>query len=121
MTISTTDEGRVYTVPLPVLESREIRDVRILFRRSSTEIARVTVDGPSSPHRYDDGTLCMWHPWDPRANRWVFDDQLLTLLGHIQLHLFRESWWRQSGEWLGPEAPHADPKTEETGDARAAV
>jgi hypothetical protein len=22
------------------------------------------------------------------------------------VHLFKEAYWRETGEWLGPEAPH---------------
>ena len=39
-----------------------------------------------------------------------FHDGLLVLLNYIQAHLFREAWWREKGEWLGPEAPHGPPK-----------
>lgn len=67
----------------------------------------VKVDGPSeSPHRYDDGSLCMWYPWDPIDMRWTFRDGLLQLLVLIQAHLFREAWWREKQEWLGPEILH---------------
>jgi hypothetical protein len=48
----------------------------------------------------------MWYPQDPDAHRWVFEDGLLVLLGLIAAHLFREAWWRETGEWLGPEAGH---------------
>src|SRR2546422_7956217 len=29
-------------------------------------------------------------------------------------HLFREAWWRETDEWLGPEAPHAPAPKERT-------
>ena len=65
----------------------------------------------SSPHRYDDnGTLCIWYPNDPPEQKWEFEDGLLALINHIQAHLFREAWWREHDEWLGPEAPHAQRK-----------
>ncbi len=47
----------------------------------------------------------------PAKNRWVFDDGLVTLLGHIAAHLFREAWWRETGEWLGPEVGHSSIKS----------
>jgi hypothetical protein len=31
----------------------------------------------------------------------VIEDGLLVLLGLIGLHLFREAWWRETGEWPG--------------------
>ena len=68
---------------------------------------RVTVDGPTeSPHRYQDGTLCMWYPQDPKERRWTFSDGLLHLIGLIQVHLIREHLWRETGDWPGDEAPH---------------
>jgi hypothetical protein len=75
---------------------------------------KVFVDGPKeSPHRYPDGSLCMWYPEDPPEQKWVLDDGLLALLNYIQAHLFREAWWRENGPpWLGPEAPHEPPPKE---------
>jgi len=40
----------------------------------------------------------------------VLRDGLLCLLGMITAHLFREAWWRETGEWLGPTAAHGDSK-----------
>lgn len=88
----------------------ESRQVEIRFENWS-RTPRVFVDGPTdSPHRYSDGSLCMWHPDDPPGQRWVFSDGLLILLNYIQAHLFREAWWREKREWLGPEAPHGPAK-----------
>jgi len=88
----------------------ESRRVEISFTDWS-RLPVVRVDGPSSPHRYDDrGSLCMWYPDDPPERRWVFGDGLLALLNIIQAHLFKEAWWREYGEWLGEEAPHAPVK-----------
>ena len=82
--------------------------VQIEFALPWSRVPRVTVDGPTeSPHRYDDGTLCMWYPLDPPKQRWVFSDGLLHLIGLIQVHLIREQLWRQSGCWYGDEAPHS--------------
>jgi len=84
----------------------EPRDVRIAFE-DWQRIPKVTCDGPpSSPHRYADGSLCMWYPHDPPERKWVFEDGLLMLLNVIQRHLFWEAWWRETDEWLGDEAPH---------------
>ena len=69
----------------------------------------VKVDGPeNSPHRYSNGAPCMWYPEDPKTERWIFRDGILHLLVMIEAHLFRESWWRETGEWLGPEQPHGE-------------
>lgn len=73
-------------------------------------LPNVFADGPTdSPHRFSDRgrtRLCIWYPSDPDAQRWVPTDGLLALFGMAQHHLFKEAWWRESGEWLGDEAPH---------------
>jgi hypothetical protein len=102
--------GRVYHVPLEV-PFYEPRDVEIRFPKDSPRYAIVTVDGPiASPHRYDSHRLCLWYPSDPSEQKWIFRDGLLALLGMISAHLFREGWWRETGEWLGPEAAHGELK-----------
>jgi len=67
----------------------------------------IIVDGPKeSPHRYGERELCMWYPYDPKENRWIHSDGLLHLLVMIQAHLYREAWWRETDEWLGPQCEH---------------
>lgn len=99
----TTGFRYVVTVEVPFYEPRV---VTIIFPpRSHTPI--VLADGPpASPHRYDDGGLCMWFPGDPPAMQWRFSHGLLDLLDAIRAHLFREAWWREHNEWLGPEVGH---------------
>ena len=102
--------GRIYKCQLDVL-GYETRIVNIMFRRKHPNLAVVSVDGPtSSKHRFPDGSLCMWHPWDPRCNRWIVADGLRELLLLVAIHLFKEAWWREFGEWLGPEVEHASSK-----------
>jgi hypothetical protein len=99
--------GRHYVadVAVPHYESRR---VHVLFERDNPNAARVEVDGPTeSPHRFGDGSLCIWRPRDPVWARWIVEDGLVRLLGLTIAHLFREAWWRETGEWPGPEAPHA--------------
>ena len=91
------------TVPVPHYEDRKIR---IRFS-GNCDVPTIFVDGPKkSPHRYSGGGLCMWYPNDPVVNRWVFDDGLLALIGLVMVHLFREAWWQETGEWVGEEVPH---------------
>jgi hypothetical protein len=86
----------------------EARDVTISFgKHADPDTPFMTADGPTrSPHRYADGALCIWYPDDPPERRWTRQDGLVPLLDLVALHLFREAWWRESGEWLGPQAPH---------------
>jgi hypothetical protein len=73
--------------------------------------ATITADGPTdSPHRYCDGSLCVWYPRDDVERKWVGGDGLNELIAHVAIHLFKEAYWRETGEWLGPEAPHDDAK-----------
>jgi hypothetical protein len=104
-----------------VPEYGETRQVEIRFENWS-RVPKIFVDGPAgptaSPHRYSANRLCVWYPSDPDDQKWIFEDGLLMLICLIQLHLFRETWWRETGgldddgEWLGPQAPHESPKEE---------
>lgn len=105
-------ERHGYRYALDVLVPRYETEisVEIIFRTTSPLIPRIFVDGPEeSPHRYPDGRLCIWYADDPDRERvWVFDDGLLELIDLIRAHLFKEAWWRQYGEWLGPQVLHGD-------------
>lgn len=94
-----------YRLLLPIPEYEE-RAVKIRFEGHS-DIPTVFSDGPGdSPHRYSDKSLCMWYPQDPDERKWVFGDGLLMLILMTTIHLFREAWWRETGEWVGEEVPH---------------
>lgn len=82
------------------------------FERRLPSQPNVYADGPTdSPHRYADRgrtTLCLWLPGDMPRRRWRVEDGLLALFGVAAHHLVKEAWWRETGEWLGEEAPHDD-------------
>lgn len=103
-----------YTLVVDVPEYEE-RRVRIELANWTVPGAPViTVDGPSeSPHRYGDHHLCIWLPDDPVEQRWVAEDGLLALIDYVRVHLFKEGYWRETGLWPGPEAPHGDLKEAE--------
>ena len=108
-----THRSREYTVALTVLEVG-IRAVEITFKARNPPKPVIRVDGPEdSPHRYADGSLCVWDWRDPESSRWVVDDGLVHLLRLVQGHLFREDWYREWGEWPGPESPHTIAKTDD--------
>lgn len=101
-------------VPIPEYEPRRIE---LHFRRRGAEprVTRIYADGPTaSPHRYGPhrkdrlqrSSLCIWHPDDPPEQRWLPEDGLLALINHTRIHLFKEAYWRETGEWIGAEAPH---------------
>ena len=83
------------------------QQVTVEFGDNSPDSPRIFVSGPGSPHRYDDSSLCIWYPADPPEHRWQWSDGGSALAGHIAAHLIREEWWRQTGEWVGDEVPHA--------------
>lgn len=79
----------------------------IVFGTTASAVPHVYTAGSSeSPHRYPDGSLCMWYPDDASEQRWTRRDGPSALLGHIVAHLLREEWWRRTGEWPGAEAGH---------------
>lgn len=100
------------TVPVPCYKPRK---VCVQFK-DMVDVPCVFADGPrESPHRYCDNSLCMWYPEDPVERRWVFADGLLTLMGLVMAHLFKEAWWRETGEWLGEEVSHGAQSKEQVG------
>ena len=107
------------TVNVP---SYEARRVRVEFAPAMPTSPRVFVDGPAgrdaSPHRFGDRWLCIWYSGDDPARCWVPEDGLLALFGMVAVHLFKEAYWRESGEWLGDEAPHSPLEKDESAPRR---
>lgn len=104
----------VYKTTLEV-PGYEPRNISIEFDHRYPSSPEIFADGPSgreaSPHRYPNRNrtcLCVWYPGDPDSAKWTPDDGLLLLLGMVAEHLFKEAWWRETGEWLGQEYPHAE-------------
>ncbi|MHA3684956.1 hypothetical protein ACXR2W_11950 [Leucobacter sp. HY1908] len=84
------------------------RRVRISFSRGAPSEPHVQVDGPTdSPHRYANGDLCMWYPFDPPERRWTLKKGAAVLVTDISVHLLKEEWFRQQGEWIGDEIVHS--------------
>lgn len=103
----------IYTLTVDVPEYPARRVTITLPNWSTPSFPAVTVDGPvESPHRYRDRALCIWHPDAPAEERWMPEDGLLALIDHTRVHLFKEAYWRETGLWPGPEAPHDDVKEE---------
>lgn len=87
-----------------------VRRVTVQFHPRSPSSPLVYVDGPAdSPHRYEDGTLCMWQPTDSAPMRWSPRDGSAELATRIAVHLVKEEWFRRSGEWIGEEVLHHPP------------
>jgi hypothetical protein len=103
--------GRTYEFDAEVPTYGVVRHVVIEFTMQKPLVPTIRVDGPpDSRHRFADGTLCVWDWRGPVHERWEFRDGLLHLIGLAVEHLFKEAWWRENQEWLGPEAPHGSDK-----------
>jgi hypothetical protein len=101
------------TVEVPEYEPRRV--VIGLANWTTPGVPVITVDGPcESPHRYGLNQLCIWHPADPPEQCWIAEDGLLALIDHARLHLFKEAYWRETGSWPGPQAPHGSTKDDPT-------
>jgi len=86
----------------------EQRQVRIEFPATPETRPRILVDGSEdSPHRYSDGSLCLFYPGDPPEQRWMLADGLAALIDTIRVHLFQEEDARRGHGWSGEQAPHA--------------
>ncbi|MDZ4063479.1 MAG: hypothetical protein U1E22_02320 [Coriobacteriia bacterium] len=88
------------------------RQVSVLIDEHGTHLRpRVWAADPRPlKHQFKDGSLCMWHVWDPPDKRWVYEDGLVALLDLAKFHLYREERYRETGRWMGPEAPHDLPR-----------
>ena len=99
-------------MPITVPAYDQTYIVRIeLGELSSVHVVAEDWAGPMK-HTFGHNRLCMWLPSDPAERRWQRSDGLLKLIDTAVLHLFRELYWRENGEWLGEEAPHDMPKVE---------
>jgi hypothetical protein len=81
-------------------------DVSVLHEPNRTPKVRVL--RPSirlnAPHRYGDGSLCLYWPqewrWNPR------ESLAATILPWTALWLYYYELWLVTDEWLGPSSPH---------------
>jgi len=97
----------IFVVNLTVPIYEKTRKIKIIIEENKLDSPMIFSDGPKkSKHRYPNNSLCIWQPKDKKALKWVFQDGLLQLLALIQLHLFREYYWRETGNWVGLEAKH---------------
>jgi hypothetical protein len=102
----------VYDLVLDVPFYDEPRRIRIEFAAAGGAPS-VYLDGPNdSPHRYHDGSLCMYHAADPPGHRWLVADGFAALIDYIRTHLFQEAEARSGHGWPGDEAPHVRARNE---------
>lgn len=107
--------GLEYRVSIDVPGYGDSREATIRFvdpAESPTPV--VLIDGPPClRHRWLSGSLCMWLDSDPPEKRWVLEDGLLDLVGHIEAHAFCEAECRAGLPWPKPEGPGDHPRRKE--------
>lgn len=92
-----------------VLQPRSDGDRYLVsIRYKQSQVPEVRVLKPDlhqdAPHRFADGTLCLFHP---DIFRW--DDSCLVathIIPWTASWLYFYEGWLKMGVWLGPEAPH---------------
>ena len=99
------------TVNVPVYDDEYVRRIELDERRAVS----VKAEGWRGPMRHTFGAnaLCMWYPKDPPNRQWNRADGLLKLVDTAVAHLFKELYFRETGEWLGEEVHRDVPKIEQ--------
>jgi hypothetical protein len=102
----------VWEVPVtvPVYDQDYVLRIELDERRDVRVIA-LGWEGPMR-HTYGRNSLCMWYPKDPPDRLWNRGDGLLKVVDTARAHLFKELYFRETGEWLGEEVHQDTPKTE---------
>lgn len=100
----------VWRVPVKVPGFEAVYSLRIeLEERAPVRVLAENWTGPMR-HTFGNNRLCMWYPDDPPDRTWHREDGLLKLIDTAVVHLFKELFNLETGEWLGEEAPHDVPK-----------
>lgn len=56
------------------------------------------------------GSLCLWHPHDPRDSRWASDQPLYELFEMVRRHLYHEEYYARCRRWPVAHHYHRPPK-----------
>ena len=95
-------------------ETSSVYRLRIHYRFAGrrSKSPKVWAQSPTvstdAPHRYADGSLCLYYPrersWTP--HKYISE----TIVPWAAMWLAFYEVWLVTGQWFGPEAPHAGPK-----------
>lgn len=101
-----------YQFPIDVPAYDDRRIVTVTFKSvRSPAFPTVHIDGPVClRHRWEDGSLCMWHDTDPPEGRWTLEDGLAGLMNHAAEHAWCEAECRAGRPWPKPESPGEHPR-----------
>lgn len=103
-------DRRMYIISVDVPFFGRSQLTILLDPKSETRRPQVFVADPRPMrHQFDSGSICMWYEFDPPEKRWVFGDGLVALADLASVHLYREERYRETGCWMGEEAPHGLP------------
>lgn len=100
----------VFSGSLQVKPELPIYDIEVTYRGNARPL--VYVKSPAlvnlAPHTYKDQSLCLYHPdnfhWS--ADRLIAKEIMHWAIAWIYFY----EYWKDSGEWVGPEAPHTGVK-----------
>lgn len=103
----------VFTGDLMVKTELPVYNVSVHYRYNKRPL--VFINNPELKkgcrHRYSDGSLCLYHPNNYKWNA----DKLVAL--HIMqwtiAWIYFYEAWLQTGDWYGPEVPHANTANKE--------
>lgn len=100
------------------LQPRELSPVytvRIAYRPGVRSWPKVRVLSPTlsknAPHVYRSGDLCLFWPKDGNWSEEMFLAD--TIVPWTAEWLMFYELWEETGEWLGPESPHRNPRVPE--------
>ena len=92
---------------LQPLETSPLYRIKVCYQLPKTPQVWVLAPAlrPDAPHRYSDGTLCLYYP---RDGSWTPQTPLSrTFVPWTALWLAFYEYWLSTGTWYGPEVVHA--------------
>lgn len=102
-------QGRIVRAPVTIV-FKPTRwypgDDRVLDGR---DFPSVYADHRDGLHRFADGALCLYYPRDLAQRRWTSEKGLRALISLAADHLFFEDVYRDTDEWIAPQAEHGFP------------
>jgi hypothetical protein len=98
-----------WTGPLQPYDSSPTYVIRVEYRppvAPTIQVLRPVIHS-NAPHRFSDGSLCLYWPKDSDKRIWTPDKRIAaTILPWAAEWLAVYEVWLSTGEWVAPEAPH---------------
>lgn len=93
-----------YVVSVPIRPYNTSALIKVVIKGKSasvyapglTDLRHVNAPDP-------DVSLCLWYPADPPGRKWRFEYGLIALLDLVQLHIYKEFRFKETGKWPGEE------------------